>query len=512
MEASSSAAEELAAAPVAAGFGLSKRFGATQALRNVSIQIEAGQAHALVGRNGAGKSTLVSILTGLITPDAGELRFSGVPAPPLPDRQAWQSRVACVYQHPKIVPALSATENLYLNRIAISSTPIPWKRLRSEALETFRYWGLNIDPDIPAGKLSIGDRQLLEIARAVLLGSRFIILDEPTAKLGGAEIRRLFEQIGILRSQGTSLLYISHYLDEIFSICDTVTVLRDGELVTSRPTKGLTKPELVDAMVGHQSVEASQPGKKPGEETSTEVVLSVESVSCRDRLSNVSFVARKGESLGVAGLAASGKQELAEIIAGLRFSTAGRVAMCGHELPRGDVGEHIRRGVGFVPEDRHKEGLVMSLSVSENLTMPVSDLLGELGFVDPKRRDALTRRFIDRLDIKTAGPKQAVRDLSGGNQQKVVMGRALTRQPKLLILLNPTSGVDIASKLALIEAIREVTTTGTTVLMVSDELDELELCDRVLVLFSGRITHEFVYQWTSNELVSAMEGLSLVAD
>ena len=154
----------------------------------------------------------------------------------------------------------------------------------------------------------------------------------------------------------------------------------------------------------------------------------------------------------------------------------------------------------------------MSLSVSENLTMPVSDLLGGLGFIDPKRRDALTRRFIDRLDIKTAGPKQAVRDLSGGNQQKVVMGRALTRQPKLLILLNPTSGVDIASKLALIEAIREVTTTGTTVLMVSDELDELELCDRVLVLFSGRITHEFVYQWTSNELVSAMEGLSVVAD
>jgi simple sugar transport system ATP-binding protein len=497
--------------PVVAGFGLSKRFGATQALREVSIQVQAGEAHALVGRNGAGKSTLVSILTGLTAPDTGKLTFSGEPAPLLREREAWQSRVACVYQQPKIVPALSSTENLFLNRIARSRTPISWKKLRSEAIETFRYWGLCIDPNIPAGRLSIGDRQLLEIARAVSLGSRFIILDEPTAKLGGPEIKRLFEQIEVLRSRGTSLLYISHYLEEIFSICDTVTVLRDGQLITSRPVKGLTKPELVNAMVGHRRITVTKPAPTrvtQGERDPTETVLAIEKLNCAGRLSNISLVAQKGECLGIGGLAASGKQELGEIIAGLRAATSGRILMHGLELPKGDVAQHIRRGVGLVPQDRHSEGLVLGMSVSENITMAVTDLLGRSGFIDPKRRDQLAGRFINQLDIKTTGPGQTVSGLSGGNQQKVVMGRALARQPTLLVLFNPTSGVDIASKLALVDAIRRLTVAGTTVLIVSDELDELELCDRVLVIFAGRITHEFSYPWTSKELVSAMEGFS----
>jgi simple sugar transport system ATP-binding protein len=496
-------------APVAAGLGLSKRFGATQALSDVSIQVEAGEAHALVGRNGAGKSTLVAILTGLTSPDTGKLTFSGEPAPLLREREAWQSRVACVYQHPKIVPALSSTENLFLNRIARSKTLISWKKLRSEAIETFRYWGLDIDPDVPAGQLAIGDRQLLEIARALSLGSRFIILDEPTAKLGGPEINRLFGQIEMLRSRGTSLLYISHHLEEIFSICDTVTVLRDGQLITSRPVEGLTKPELVDAMVGHRRIAVTKPAPAsvtPGDRAET--VLSVEKLCCAGRLSNISFAAQKGECLGIAGLAASGKQELAEVIAGLRVATSGRILMHGRELPPGDVAQHISRGVGLVPQDRHREGMVLNLSVGENLTMAITDLLGMLGFINPKRRDQFTERFINELDIKTSGPGQTVSGLSGGNQQKVVMGRALARQPTLLVLLNPTSGVDIASKFALVDAIRRLTAVGTTVLIVSDELDELELCGRALVIFAGRISREFRYPWTSKDLVSAMEGLS----
>jgi simple sugar transport system ATP-binding protein len=498
-------------APVAAGSSLSKRFGATQALSDVSIEVQPGEAHALVGRNGAGKSTLVSIMTGLTAPDTGKLTFSGEPAPLLREREAWQLRVACVYQHPKIVPALSSTENLFLNRIARSKTPISWKKLRSEAIETFRYWGLHIDPDIPAGQLPIGDRQLLEIARAVSLGSRFIILDEPTAKLGGPEIHRLFDQIEVLRSRGASLLYISHHLEEIFSICDTVTVLRDGQRIMSRPVKGLTKAELVDAMVGHRRIavaEAAPARMAQAERDPTEIFLRVKKLSCAGRLSNISFVARKGECLGIAGLAASGKQELAEVIAGLRVATSGRILLHDRELPPGDVAKHIRLGVGLVPQDRHRDGLVLNMSVSENVTMTVTDLLGTLGFIEPKRRDQLTERLINQLDIKTAGPEQTVSGLSGGNQQKLVMGRALARQPTLLVLVNPTSGVDIASKFALVNAIGRLTAVGTTVLIVSDELDELELCGRVLVLFAGRITHELSYPWTSKILVSAMEGLS----
>jgi simple sugar transport system ATP-binding protein len=498
-------------APVAAGSGLSKRFGATQALSNVSIQVQAGEAHALVGRNGAGKSTLVSILTGLMAPDTGKLTFSGQPAPLLREREVWQSRVACVYQHPKIVPALSSTENLFLNRIARSKTPISWRKLRSEAIETFQYWGLDIDPDVPAGQLAIGDRQLLEIARAVSLGSRFIILDEPTAKLGGPEIKRLFRQIEVLRSRGTSLLYISHYLEEIFSICDQVTVLRDGQLIISRPVDGLTKSDLVEAMVGHTRITMTKPvpTREPNNaEDCSDTVLSVENLSYTSRLFDVSFLARKGERLGIAGLAASGKRELAEVIAGLRVATGGCIRLHGRELPEGDVARHIRRGVGLVPEDRHKQGLVLKMSVGENLTMAITDLLGTLGFIDAKHRDQLAERFTSELDIKTAGPGQAVSGLSGGNQQKVVMGRALARQPTLLVLLNPTSGVDIASKSALIDAIRRLSAGGTTVLIVSDELDELELCDRVLVFFAGRVTREFHHPWTSQNLVSAMEGLT----
>ena len=314
-----------------------------------------------------------------------------------------------------------------------------------------------------------GTGSSLEIARALSLGSRFIILDEPTAKLGGPEIKRLFGQIEMLRSRGTSLLYISHHLEEIFSICDTVTVLRDGQLITSRPVEGLTKPELVDAMVGHRtdrrcsSPPPSQRVMPQAERDRAETVLSVEKLSCAGRLSNISFVARKGECLGIAGLAASGKQELAEVIAGLRVATSGRILMHGRELPPGDVAQHISRGVGLVPQDRHREGMVLNLSVGENLTMAITDLLGMLGFIDPKRRDQFTERLIKELDIKTSGPGQTVSGLSGGNQQKVVMGRALARQPTLLVLLNPTSGVDIASKFALVDAIGRLTAVGTTV-------------------------------------------------
>lgn len=494
--------------PVVAATGLSKRFGATQALRSVDIEVRPGSVHALVGRNGAGKSTLVSILTGMTEPDEGEVRFNGEPAPRARARAQWQSKVACVYQHPKVVPTLSCAENLFLNDNMRERRLISWTRMRKEARRIFDHWELPISVDAPAESLGVGYRQLLEIAKAVTQGSRFLILDEPTAKLDGREVDKLFVQIRLLQSRGVGVLFISHYLDEIFDICGEATVLRDGRATLQREVSGLTRAELVEAMVGSSALALDQNATGQGRASILGPVrLAVERLAHDGAFSGVSFEVRGGECLGIAGQAGSGKEEIGEAIAGLRPIQAGSISVDGKSLPGGDVATHNRSGVGFVPQDRHREGLVLGMTVGENLTMAIADLLGWAGFMNPGAEARLSAGAIERLGIKTTGASQPVSGLSGGNQQKVVLGRALARTPGTLVLINPTSGVDVASKAALFKVIREVLATGTAVLVVSDELDELELCDRVIVVRSGKQTAQFARPWTSRDLVSAMEGV-----
>jgi simple sugar transport system ATP-binding protein len=494
---------------VAEAAQVSKRFGSTTALRDVSVTIRAGSTHALVGRNGAGKSTLVGILTGLQAPDAGRVTFAGRPAPGLSDRDAWRREVACVYQKSTIIATLTVAENLFLNRQAVSRFGlIGWSALRREARRLLASWSVDVDVAQPAAALNVEQRQLVEIARALSFGARFIILDEPTAQLDGAAIRRLFDRIRALQGQGVTFLFISHHLREIYEICDTVTVLRDARQVLTAPVADVSRQRLVAAMTG-ENVHLASATDHPPVPSEAPALLTVEDLAVPGLAGDLSFTVRAGEVVGLAGAGGSGKVTAAEAVVGLRRRESGRVLVEGRPVRPGSVPDSLAAGVALVPQDRHREGFVPLLSIGENVTMTVPQRLRRFGLLAPGRRDALARGLIDKLTIKTPGPDLPVAGLSGGNQQKVVMARALASDPKVLVLIAPTAGVDVRSKQTLLSAVEAARAAGTAVLIVSDELDDLRACDRVLVMFQGRVTGEHPRGWRDNDLVAAMEGVEL---
>ncbi|EXG82935.1 sugar ABC transporter ATP-binding protein [Cryptosporangium arvum] len=480
--------------------GITKRYGTTVALRDAGLVVRAGATHALVGRNGAGKSTLVSILTGLQAPDTGTVRFSGEPAPALADRDAWRQRVACVYQKSTIIPTLTVAENLFLNRQP--GRLIKWPTLRRDAAELLATWDVDVDVTRPAGDLTVEQRQLVEIARALSYDARFIILDEPTAQLDGPAINRLFDRMRGLQERGITFLFISHHLEEIYRVCDEVTVFRDAQHIVTAKVSEVAPTELVAAMTGDATSLTERPSRPPLPEH-TPAVLEV-----RD-LDGVSFTVRAGEVVGLAGGGGSGKREIAETVVGLRRAPAGTIEVAGRPLKPGSVPASLAAGVGLVPQDRHTEGFVSDLSIAENLTMTIPRRLGRFGMISRTRRDRVASVLIEDLAVKTPGPELPVSALSGGNQQKVVMGRALANDPKLLVLIQPTAGVDVRSKETLLGVVDRVREGGAGVLVASDELDDLRTCDRVLVLFQGRQVAEFGSDWSDHDLVAAMEGLDL---
>jgi simple sugar transport system ATP-binding protein len=492
--------------PVAEARAVSKRFGPTVALHEVSLEVAPGTVHGLVGRNGAGKSTLVSILTGLAAADAGEVRFDGEPAPPLSDRAGWRRRVACVYQKSTVIGQLSVAENLFLHRQARGRGGLlSWGTLRRQATDLLAGWDLDVDVRQPAADLTVEQRQVVEIARALSLGSRFIILDEPTAQLDAQAIDRLFGRIRALRDQGVTFLFISHHLEEVYAGCDTVTVLRDARHVRTAPVTEVPQRELVAAMTGEATglVEVSErpaPADRP--------VLEVEALTLPEVYSDVSFTVRSGEIVGLAGAGGSGKVSVAETIVGLRVAAAGTVRIDGTAPKPGSVPSALAAGLGFVPQDRHRQGLVPELSVAENATLTVPHRLGRYGMVSPRRRADRARGFIRDLSIVTAGPDQPVAALSGGNQQKVVMARALANEPAVLVLIQPTAGVDVKAKEVLLGAAEDAARRGAGVLVVSDELDDLRPADRVVVLFKGRVVADVPRGWRDHDMIAAMEGVS----
>ncbi|MFI6479737.1 sugar ABC transporter ATP-binding protein [Nonomuraea sp. NPDC050663] len=483
---------------------MTKRFGPTTALDDAGIAITDGETHALVGRNGAGKSTLVSILTGLQRPDEGEVRFSGQAAPALADRDAWRRQVACVYQRSTIIPALTVAENLFLNRQA-SGGPIRWGPLRRRAADLLERYGVAVDARVLAGDLTVEQRQLVEIARALSMGARFIILDEPTAQLDGPAIQRLFERMRALRAEGVTMMYISHHLEEVYEICQSVTVFRDARHVVTAPVAELPQDALVAAMTG-EAGGAYRSRRDPGSGGGTaRVVLAARELALAGKYQGISLSVHAGEIVGVAGSGSSGKIGLAETLVGLHRPDSGTVTV--NDAPVSDVPSALRAGLGFVPQDRHREGFVPLLSIAENATMTIAHKLGRHGIVAPARQRARAVRLIGDLDIKTEGPHQPVADLSGGNAQKVVMARALADDPSALVVINPTAGVDVKAKQALLGAVEEAAERGAGAVLVSDELDDLRICDRVLVMFHGRIVKEVPRGWSDHQLVAAMEGV-----
>ncbi|MFF9022130.1 sugar ABC transporter ATP-binding protein [Streptomyces eurythermus] len=496
--------------PVVEAAGIVKRFGPTVALNGARITVRAGETHALVGRNGAGKSTLVSVLTGLRAPDEGTVAFGGAPAPRLTDRDAWRRRVACVYQKPTVIPTLTVAENLFLNRHDHGPGGlIRWQAVRRRARDLLAAWSVDVDPQAPAGELNVEQRQFVEIARALSFGARFIILDEPTARLDGAAINRLFTRIRDLQRQGVTFLFISHHLEEIYDICDMVTVYRDARHVLTAPVEDLPRAELVAAMTGEAAAD------RHAERASTADADAVAALSVRGltgkSYDDVTFQVAAGEIVGLAGAAGSGRTEVAETVVGLRAAASGTVEIAGRRPRPGSVPAALAAGAGFVPQDRHHQGFVPDMSIADNATLSVSKRLGRHGFLSRARRDRLARTLIENLSIKTPGPGVPVSALSGGNQQKVVMARALADDPRLLVLINPTAGVDVRSKEFLLGKVEETAGTGTGVLIASDELDDLRVCDRILVMFQGRVTSQTARGWHDHDLVAAMEGVDLDA-
>jgi simple sugar transport system ATP-binding protein len=492
------------ATPLVEAQGIVKRYGPTVALADGRLTVLPGESHALVGRNGAGKSTLVSVLTGLQAPDEGTVRFDGEAAPPLTDRDAWRRRVACVYQKPTVVPELTVAENLFINRQPLQRGFISWRRLRAEAADVLDTWDVRVDPEARTADLKVEDRQMVEIARALSFGARFIVLDEPTAQLDNREIERLFARMRSLQESGVTFLFISHHLQEVYEVCQTVTVLRDARWIITAPVAELPRADLVEAMAG-ESIAAQEHARETVAADSP-VVLDVHGLSSAV-YEDIDLTVRRGEVLGIAGSSASGKIELAESLAGLHTPTGGTARVDGHDLPFGDVRGALRAGVGCVPRDRHEQGLVPGMTIGDNTTMSVMDRLGRFGFVGTERRRGFAGELIERLDIHTEGPEQSVSDLSGGNAQKVVMARALASDPRLLVLINPTAGVDVKSKESLLARMDSAREDGTAVLVVSDELDDLRRCDRVLVLFHGRIVAEHPAGWRDHELIASIEGV-----
>jgi simple sugar transport system ATP-binding protein len=511
--------------PAAEATGIYKQFGSTQALRGVDLTLRAGRCLGLVGRNGAGKSTLVSILSGLLPPDAGAVRFDGDPAPPFGDSSAWRGRIATVFQHSMVVPGLTVAENVFLGRPPMRRGRhlglVDWHGMREQTRQIMADWGFQIDANEPCANLTVEQRQIVEIARALAAGTRCLLLDEPTAALERGAVQRLFERIRQLTASGVAVLYISHHLEEVFEICQEVAVVRDGELVLTAPTARLSASDLVTAMVGElpasgtQAAPAADGGSRPAGAAGDEPCLTVDHVSFTSpgvSLAGISLNVRPGERVGLTGLRGSGATTLARIVAGALAPDTGRVLLGGRELPPGRRDSALRAGVGYIPEDRQREGFVAALGVAENLTMTITDQLAQFaGVVLPRARARAAAPLSRQLAIVSAGPGQQVGELSGGNQQKVTVGRALAREPQLIVAITPTRGVDVASKDLLLRALADATTGARRpgLLLASDELDDLVICDRVIVMVRGEIFTEFAAPPFDREaLISASEGLA----
>jgi simple sugar transport system ATP-binding protein len=508
------------AIPAASAAGIHKRFGSTHALRGVELSLRPGRCLGLVGRNGAGKSTLVSILSGIVPPDAGEVRFDGAPAPSIGDVAAWRGRIATVFQHSMVVPGLTVAENVFLGRQPRRGPAllglVDWRRMRDQTRTIMADWGFDVAADTPCASLTVEQRQVVEIIRALAAGTRCLLLDEPTAALERGAVRRLFDRVRQLREAGVAIMYISHHLEEVFEICTDVAVLRDGELVLTAPMTEVGKEDLVTAMVGSPeragpaapATVPAAPGHRDSGATRAPGLV-VSSVAAGTLLSGVSFAVRGGERVGLTGLRGSGATTLARIVAGAAAPDAGEIYLGDRVLRPGDRAAALRAGIGYIPEDRQADGFVPLLGAAENITMTITERIARAGLVGPKRREQRAAPLARRLSLVSAGLGQPVRELSGGNQQKVTVARALASDPALIVAITPTRGVDVASKELLLAELDRITRqTGASLLLASDELDDLVICDRVLVLVRGEIFTEFTDPPFDREaLIAATEGL-----
>jgi len=489
--------------------GIDKAFGGVPALVSAELTIGRGEVHALIGQNGAGKSTLIKILTGAYRRDGGEILYDGAPIAFDSPRAAQEAGISTIYQELNLIPLRSVTENICLGYEPRRFGMIDWRAAHRRSREILARFGVDIDVTRPLGHFNTAIQQMVAIARAVSLDAKLVVMDEPTSSLDDREVDVLFHVIRDLKTAGISILYVSHYLDELFEICDRVTIMRDGRTVDARPLAGTTKLDLIAAMLGRDPEEiraAGLTGFETGEAEVGDVFLEVEHLAASSKLRDVTFRVRRGQIVGLAGLLGSGRTEVARAVFGLDPPTAGEIRVAGKPAAFAEPREAIRAGMGFLTEDRKAEGIVPELSVRENLTLALLPRLTRGGRIREAEERAIVARFIERLGIKTAGMEQPIRQLSGGNQQKVLLARWLATEPTLLILDEPTRGVDVGAKREIQNAIRELADRGLAVLMISSEFEELtEGADKIVVLRDGISTTELRNPGlTENMLVKAI--------
>jgi rhamnose transport system ATP-binding protein len=484
------------AAPVIAAHDLTKAFGGVQALRGVHLEVFGGEVHALLGENGAGKSTLIKILTGVHQPDAGTIQLNQRPVRFAGTRDALDQGVAAIYQEPSLFPDLDIAENIFIGRQPLRARQVDWAAMYHEASTLLARLGLRLDPRTRARDLSVAQMQLVEIARAISVHARVLIMDEPTSSLTQREVDELFTVVRQLRTEGTAIVFISHRLEELFALADRVTVLRDGAYVGTEPMAGVTTDQLIRMMVGRDVADLfpkrSVPIGAP--------VLRVQNLSVPGRFAPVSFEVRQGEIVGMAGLIGAGRTEVAEAIFGAVPAQSGMIELDGKPVTIRSPADALALGIGYVPEDRKLHGLILQLSIAHNITLPVLHRFTRFGWLQQRAERVQATQDAARLEVKMASVDQPAGQLSGGNQQKVVLAKWLGTQPRLLILDEPTRGIDVGTKAAVHELMVQLAAAGMAILMISSELPEvLGMSDRILVMREGRITGEFTRAEASQE-------------
>jgi len=487
-----------------------KAFAGVRALEDVSLELYGGEAHALVGENGAGKSTLVKILGGVHQPDSGSLVIGGQEVVLGGTADARAAGIAVIYQEPTLFPDLSVAENVFIGRQPLrSARRIDYRAMDREVAQIFERLGVKMDPDRIARGLSIAEQQLVEIAKALSSEAKVLIMDEPTAALSPVEVERLFKIAETLRAEGAAVLFISHRLEEVFALCQRVTVLRDGKRVLSRQLEGLTADELVRAMVGRElQARRHEPHQPAG------TVLEVDRLTREGVFVDISFQVRAGEVVALAGLVGAGRSEVARAIFGIDRYDAGAVRVGGQPLRRGSPTAAMSAGIGFVPEDRRQQGLVMELSTEENIALASLRRLRRHGLLFASTERAFALNWAQQLQVKFTRLSNRVSSLSGGNQQKVVLAKWLSRQPRLLIVDEPTRGIDVGTKAEVHRLLSSLATEGVAVLVISSELPEvLSVADRILVMREGRLVATLKHDEASEErIIAAGTGQSAVVD
>lgn len=489
--------------PVLEARNIRKRFPGVLALDDVSIAVFPGEVLAVVGENGAGKSTLMKILSGALQPDEGQILLDGRPVQLADPRQALELGIAIIYQELSVIDNLTIGENVLLGRLPHRPglpIAVDWPEVWRRTAALLERVGAPLDPRTPVARLSVAQKQMVEIARALSQNVRVLILDEPTSALSLQETEKLFEIIRGLQAKGVAVIYISHRLEEVFAIAQRVTVLRDGKLVGTLPIGEATRERLIRMMVGRELGSLFAPEKgEPGP-----VRLEVRGLSRAGVLRDVSLTVRAGEIVGLAGLVGSGRTELARCLFGVDPYDSGEILLDGRPVTIRSPRDAVELGIGLVPEDRKLQGLVLILTVRENITLPTLPRLARLGFPSRRRERALVSRYIERLRIRTPSPEQRVMNLSGGNQQKVVLARWLATNPRVLILDEPTRGIDVGTKAEVHAIMAQLAREGVGMLMISSELPEiLAMSHRVLVMRQGRIVAEFARDEATEERILA---------